>query len=187
MSILRLLSACLFVSVLAGCASPAKIESMTVAPSQVSAQSFDPALQSNVQLDDVQGGSKTNPLWTSEIDGGDFQEALRQSLDNAGLLNNNDQAPLSLTANLIRVEQPLFGLDFKVTTVVEYVLLDKASGKVLMRETLTTPYTAGVGDAFVAVKRLRLANEGAAKENIAALLKRLATLQVDASQVSLSQ
>jgi outer membrane murein-binding lipoprotein Lpp len=133
MSVLRLLSVCLFVSVLAGCASPAKIESMTVASGQVSAQAFDPALQSNLQLDDVQGGNKTNPLWTSEIDGGDFRQALRQSLDNAGLLNKNDQAPLSLSANLVRVEQPLFGLDFKVTTVVEYVLLDKASGKVLLR------------------------------------------------------
>jgi hypothetical protein len=78
-------------------------------------------------------------------------------------------------------------LDFKVTTEVEYTLVEKASGKVLFRETLRTPFTAGVGDAFVAVKRLRLANEGAAKENIAALLKRLSALKVDASQVSLSQ
>ena len=44
-----------------------------------------------------------------------------------------------------------------------------------------------MGYAFFGVKRLRLANEGAAKENIAALLKRLSALKVEASQVSLSQ
>lgn len=185
MSVLRLFSVCLFAAVLTGCASSAKVESMTVSESSASPQSFDPALQSNLQLDEVKGGSQTNPLWTSEIAGADFQVALRQSLDNAGLLSQANQAPLSLSANLLRVDQPMFGLDFTVTTVVEYVLVDKASGAVLLRETLTTPYTAGVGDAFVAVKRLRLANEGAAKENIAALLKRLGALKVDASQVSL--
>tara|TARA_R100001244_G_scaffold64627_7_gene53500 strand:- start:1436 stop:1582 length:147 start_codon:yes stop_codon:yes gene_type:complete len=44
-----------------------------------------------------------------------------------------------------------------------------------------------VAVAWVILKRLRLANEGSAKENIAALLKRLSAVNIEASQVSLSQ
>jgi hypothetical protein len=187
MSMSRLLFVSVFAVVLTGCASSAKIDGMTVANNQTQALQFDQPLHDNLQLSEVNGGEKTNPLWTSEIDGADFRAALSQSLNNAGLLSTSGDAPFSLRANLLKVEQPLFGLDLEVTTEVEYTLVEKASGKVLFRETLRTPFTAGVSDAFMAIKRLRLANEGAAKENIAALLKRLSAFKVEASQVSLSQ
>lgn len=187
MPMLRLLFASVVAIALTGCASSAKIEGMTVSDGQAQALQFDKPLHDNLQLGEVKGGEETNPLWTSEIDGPTFQAALQQSLDKAGLLSASSQAPFALRANLLRVEQPLFGLDFEVTTEVEYTLVETAGGKVLFREVLRTPFTAGVGDAFVAVKRLRLANEGAAKENIAALLKRLSALKIEASQVSLSQ
>ncbi len=183
----RLLCLSLFSLVLTGCASSAKIDGMTVAESQARANTYAPALQENLQLSDVEGGQGTNPLWTSEIAGADFQTALQNSLNNAGLLSKASAAPYSLHAKLVRVQQPLFGLDFKVTSDVEYSLIDNASGKEVFRETLSTPYTAGVGDAFVGTTRLRLANEGSARENIGALLKRLAELNIEAKQVSLSQ
>ncbi|WP_240008817.1 hypothetical protein [Aquipseudomonas campi] len=183
----RLLCLSLFSLLLTGCASSAKIEGMTVAESQARANTYAPALQENLQLAEVKGGQETNPMWTSEIGGADFQAALQQSLGNAGLLDNSGKAPYSLRANLLRVDQPLFGLDFKVTSEVEYSLIDNATGQEILRETVRTPFTAGVGDAFVAVTRLRLANEGSARENISALLKRLATLNIEAKQVSLSQ
>lgn len=187
MPMLRLLFAGVFAVVLTGCASSAKIEGMTVNDPQAQVLQFDQSLHHNLNLAEVNGGEKTNPLWTSEIEGSDFRAALSQSLDNAGLLSTSSAAPFALRANLLKVDQPLFGLDFEVTAEVEYTLIENASGKVLLREKLRTPFTAGVGDSFVAVKRLRLANEGAAKENIAALLKRLSELNVAASQVSLSQ
>ncbi len=187
MPMLRLLLASVFAIVLTGCASSAKIEGMTVGDNQAQALQFDQPLRDNLHLSEVAGGQKTNPLWTSEIEGADFRAALSQSLDNAGLLSASSAAPFTLRADLLKVDQPLFGLDFEVTTEVEYTLVENASGKVLFREKLRTPFTAGVGDAFIAVKRLRLANEGAAKENIAALLKRLSEFKIEASQVSLSQ
>jgi hypothetical protein len=183
----RLLCLSLFSLILTGCASSAKIEGMTVAETQARANTYAPALQDNLQLSEVKGGQETNPMWTSEIGGPEFQAALQQSLGNAGLLSTGDKAPYSLRANLVRVDQPMFGLDFEVTSEVEYTLVDNATGKELLRETLRTPFTAGVGDAFVAVTRLRLANEGSARENISALLKRLGELNIEAKQVSLNQ
>lgn len=187
MPLLRVLFASVFAIVLTGCASSAKIEGMTVSENQAQTLQFDKPLHDNLLLSEVNGGEATNPLWTSEIDGPAFQAALQQSLDKAGLLSTSSEAPFSLRANLLQVDQPLFGLNFEVTTEVEYTLVDNASGKVLFREKVRTPFTAGVGDSFMAVKRLRLANEGSAKENIAALLKRLSAVNIEASQVSLSQ
>jgi hypothetical protein len=181
---LRLLAVSLFAAILTGCASSAQISGMTVPDTQAAAHSYDAKLQNNVQLTEVNGGETTNPLWTSEIDGPDFRAALQQSLDNAKLLGDNS-APYALRANLLRVDQPLFGLDFEVTSEVEYTLIDTVSDKVILREIVRTPFTAGVGDSFIAIKRLRLANEGSARANIDALLQRLSDLKVEARQVSL--
>lgn len=183
----HLLCLSLFVLVLTGCASSANIGGMTVADTQAQSQTYSPALKENVQVSDVEGGKKTNPMWTSEIDGPDFKAALSDSLNKAGLLSAAGNAPYTLKAKLVRVDQPVFGMDFKVTSDVEYSLIDNASGKEIFREVLSTPYTATVSDAFVGVTRLRLANEGSARENIAALLKRLSALNIEAGQVSLKQ
>jgi hypothetical protein len=40
---------------------------------------------------------------------------------------------------------------------------------------VVTPYTANFGDALVAVERLRLANEGAMRENIKEIISRIIT------------
>jgi hypothetical protein len=56
---------------------------------------------------------------------------------------------------------------------------------VVLREVIRTPFTAGFGDSVIGVKRLRLANEGSARVNIVALLKRLSDLKIEAKQVAL--
>jgi hypothetical protein len=42
-----------------------------------------------------------------------------------------------------------------------------------MDQTVLTPYTANFSDAFVGMGRLRLANEGAMRENIREIISRL--------------
>lgn len=48
-----------------------------------------------------------------------------------------------------------------------------AGGAPVFDEVLTTPYTAKVGDSFLAVERMRLANEGAIRSSIAAFIGKL--------------
>jgi hypothetical protein len=74
----------------------------------------------------------------------------------------------------VKLEQPLVGYDMTVTATVSYELKDLQSGKVLWSDTVVTPHTATVSDAFVGITRLRLANEGAVRKNIATLLQRIA-------------
>jgi hypothetical protein len=180
---LRFLAVSLFAIILTGCASSAQVPNMTVADAQAKANTYDAQLQSNVQVSEVAGGQKTNPLWTSEVDGPDFRAALQQSLKHADLLGG-DSATYALRADLQSLDQPLFGLDFEVTSQVEYTLVEVATNKVILREVVRAPFTAGVGDAFAGVKRLRLANEGSARANIEAFLKRLSALKLDAKQIT---
>ena len=48
----------------------------------------------------------------------------------------------------------------------------------MFEQAITTPYTAKAGDAFPGVERLRLANEGAVRQNITRLIDELARLRV---------
>lgn len=184
MTYLRLLLASAVIALCTGCASPAQISGMSVSADQAKASTYDSQLRKNVRLSEVNGGNKTNPLWTSEIDSPDFGAALKQSLANANLLGD-ESASYALRANLLRVDQPIFGLDFEVTSEVEYTLIESRTNKVVLREIIRTPFTAGMGDSVIGIKRLRLANEGSARVNIIAMLKRLSDLKIEAKQVSL--
>ncbi|TBW57619.1 hypothetical protein EZI54_06140 [Marinobacter halodurans] len=168
---------------LSGCASGAKMGNMVY---DGPTKTFDTALESNVEVANVSGGEETNPAWTSEISNDSFAGALQQSLRNQGLLSGAGR--YQLEARLLEVDQPVFGLDFEVSTHVKYVLTDRENnGAVVLDETIVAPYTATVGDAFVAIKRLRLANEGSGKANIAALLDKLSELQIQPGEISLNQ
>lgn len=170
----------LAVAILAGCASPARIEQMQVDTSlaQRTAAASSP-LAGKVAVKDVTGGSSTNPLWVSKISSSDFERALESSLKAAGLLAAVRPAgPFQLTADLIAVDQPFAGLDMTVTVTVTYRLVDRASGRTTYEETIATPHTATVSDAFLGMERLRLANEGAMRANISRLIERLISLKV---------
>ncbi|WP_312933910.1 hypothetical protein [Pseudomonas sp.] len=183
MTYLRLLLVSAFIAVCTGCASPAQVANMTVPADQARANTYSTDLHQRVQVAEVNGGNKTNPMWTSDVDGPDFAAALKQSLTNAQLLGGAS-APYSLRANLLRVEKPVFGFSFTVTSEVEYTLLQTTTNQVLWREIVRAPFTAGVSDAFAGIKRLRLANEGSVRTNISTLLKRLSELKIEAKQVS---
>jgi hypothetical protein len=165
---------------LSGCASGAKMKNMTFQGEQ---KSYFDVLNDNIELSNVSGGQKTNPLWTSEISSEAFSGAVRGSLQAQGLLS--DDGRYKLVVNMLKVDQPIFGLDFEVTTHVQYLLTDSATQSIVFDETIIAPHTATFKDAFVAVKRLRLANEGAGRKNIEALLDKLSALQIDKNEVSL--
>lgn len=162
---------------LAGCAAPARVEQMAVSgqPAQRVAES---PLRGNVAVRDVTGGKETNPMWMSNVSSGEFAQAIEQSLRAVGLLATNRQAsPFQLTAHLQSLEQPAFGLDMTVTASVNYVLVERASGKDVFQKTVTAPYTAKFSDAFAGVERLKLANEGAIRVNITQLIDELFRLK----------
>lgn len=175
----------LFAALLAGCASPARIEQMQVdtplAKRTVAAAS---PMAGKVGLKDVTGGSTTNPMWVSKISSSDFERALEATLRDVGLLAPNRQgAPYMLLADLLSLEQPLIGLNLTVTVTVKYELVERSTGKTVYAQTIVTPHTSTFNDAFIASERLRLANEGAMRTNIARLIDDLIAVKVAALEL----
>lgn len=167
-------------SYLWGCASGAKMENMAYHGEQ---KNYADEIQENLGLGDVSGGKKTNPVWTSEIGNDAFWGAVKESLESQGLYSDNGTYRLAI--KIIKLEQPLLGLDLEVTTHVRYVLTNTDNNAVIFDDTVIAPHTAGLGDAFFAAKRLRLANEGSAQKSIEALLDKLSELRIEPQEISL--
>ena len=174
--------AILGLALLSACASPAEFQNMVVTEGIDSAETQNSAFKDSIVVKSVDGGEETNPLWTSEISSQAFEKALIASLENALLLAKLDEnAPYRLRVTLLNVDQPLFGLNLTVKTRVRYELIEKDSGKTIFDEEIPATHTATFGDSPFAIQRLRLANEGSAKNNIAAFISRVIALSPDIS------
>jgi len=143
-------------------------------------------LKDNIIVSEVTGGKQTNPLWTSKIGNNEFKAALIESLKETGYLGG-EESVYKLSADLLEVDQPFAGINLTVTTTVLYKLIERKSGKQILMETILASYTAGFGDSAIAVKRLRLANEGSARSNIHELLKALHDLKINKNQISINE
>ena len=160
--------------VLAGCASPARVDQMTATASPQQRVAPTP-LRTNVAVRDVTGGKETNPMWMSNVGNSEFEQALEASLRDAGLLAGGKQAgKYTLVAHLESVDQPM-----AVTVSVSYSLIERASGKEVLNRRVSLPYTAGFDAAFAGTERLRIANEGAVRVNITKLIDELFALKID--------
>jgi hypothetical protein len=152
---------------LGACAEGARTGQMIITP-QVSAEAaVRPALKEAFWIGAIGGGGETNPMWMSNVSESEFSEALRLSLIAHQMLSPvAERAKYHLNANLRQLDRPIMGFDLTVTSTVDYEVREAADGTARFRKTVVAPYTATVSDAFLAVKRLQLANEGSVKENI---------------------
>ncbi len=156
-------------TLLVQCAPAASIEGMTVkdykSPKQIGDRIF---------IKPVTGGKKTNPLWVSNISNENFAEAFKKSIVESNIFSKistvmDDDWVLEI--NLISVDQPFFGFTFTVKTTIDYKLYYK--NKLVFRKNINQSGSATMSDAFYGPKRLQLANEVSAKNNIKTLLQSL--------------
>jgi hypothetical protein len=127
----------------------------------------------------VTGGTESGGLDGPNIAAADFKAAIEDSLAKARAferVTDGAGARYALTASIVRITRPMFGLTFDVTVEVGWSLVDRRQDKVLLRKVLTASGTATVSDAFAGVKRIRLAVEAASRASIEQLLGELAAL-----------
>ncbi|MDR9390341.1 MAG: hypothetical protein RI549_08315 [Wenzhouxiangella sp.] len=156
-------------AVLSGCATPARISGMVASYDSVEAPA-DAYLRDSIRVGQVTGGKETNPMWTSQVDAVSFRAALERSLEQAGLFNNSDLADHYLNAQLVELDQPLFGTSLTVKATVRYELIHAPTERVVYEQMIERAHTAKFSDAFIGVERLKLANEGAVRVNIETLI-----------------
>lgn len=172
---LRWLMLASLVALIAGCASPAAREAMVVKTVG------DGSRSSGTVSVTTQGGQDTGAMDSSNISDEDFAKAIEESIVGSGLFADvvhGKAANYRLTVSIIELTKPMFGASFTVTMEAAWVLIKADSGEALLKKSVRSSYTATMGAAFAGVTRLRLAVEGAAKENIRLGLQEIASLKL---------
>lgn len=159
--------------VLGACATGAKMGAMIASVTEESIISDESVLRHAIEVTDISGGKETNPLWISRVSNENFREALVQSLAAHTMINKDNAARFHLRAELTELQQPIAGFSLTVTVIVRYSLSDIETNYILFDRLIETSYKANFDDAFYATKRLRLANEGAARANIEEFIRQL--------------
>jgi hypothetical protein len=173
--ILSVVPAIAIAMALVGCASGSKPEAMvatTATPVHKSASAVTVS---------VAGGKDTSKMGASQISNDAFASAIKDSINKNQLFSkavSEAGSPYTLAAFIGKVDQPTFGFSMTVTMEVNYTLTDVKSGKSVWTKDVSSTYTAKAGDAFAGTERLRLANEGAARENIRQMIEAVSALQL---------
>ena len=118
----------------------------------------------------VSGGGPGSAI-IAPISNEDFKQALETSLVQSGMFKSAGSGGYQVEAFITSIEQPAIGISMRVNMEVSYAL--KRGGAVVWRKSIKSTYTAPMGEAFVGAVRVRKATEGAARENIAALIRSL--------------
>lgn len=122
-------------------------------------------------LAQVVGGSETTPMGGSGITNEEFKLALETSLVKSGLFTSAGPGGYQLEAFIADIDQPVMGFSMRVNMDVSYTL--RRGGSIVWRKSIRSTYEAATSEAFAGALRLRKATEGAARENIVALIRAL--------------
>jgi hypothetical protein len=123
----------------------------------------------------VTGGEKTNPLDRPRIEDEGFREALINTLQRSGLFKEVTTelgGDYGLSAQIIS-QDDVGNYSTTVMLFVNYRLTDARSGQELWKENLLSQYKLTVSEVFVGLKRLKMCQEGAVKDNLTQLVKKL--------------
>jgi hypothetical protein len=155
-----------------GCASEARTDAMIVADSPDTVIGNAAPLRNAIRVDVVTGGAETNPLWKSNVSTDNFRAALGESLTRNGMTASG-QARYLLNAELVSLDRPFAAFDTTVTAKVRYTIVTAGSQAIKLDETIETPYAVKFSDTVYGPERFRLASEGAMRDNIDAIIKRM--------------
>lgn len=157
---------------LEGCALPTRSTAMAVNASPELAITTHDNYYRRLAVTTVDGGRRTRSLGRSEIGNHDFRSALEHSLRAADYLaDDSAAASVDLRASIVRLDRPSFSITTTVTTVVRYRTIARETRATLLDIAVEAKGSAGVSDAFLGPKRLRLAQEASIRANIECFLK----------------
>jgi hypothetical protein len=158
-------SIALMILSLSACAGGPRLEAMIadVAINNVITESS--PLWKSTGIGKITGSTKPNNLWKTKVSKQVFEDALRQTLSLHAVLSESG-GTYKVSAILKELRQPFLGLELAVTARVEYKVIRTVDNVVVFNREITKTHTSTLNDSFVFSDRLKLANEGAVKENI---------------------
>jgi hypothetical protein len=162
-------------ALLGGCATGASHDAMV--PTGITAANKHPQ---SVTVE-VTGGQETDALGKSQVSNESFAQALEQAITQSQTFSRvikGSGQDYRLSVVIAGLQQPSFGFSFTVKMEAGWTLKRADTGAVVWQESIRSEHTAGGGDAFAGVVRLRMATEGAARNNISQGLGRISQLKL---------
>jgi uncharacterized lipoprotein YajG len=167
---LKHLTSLFLVALLVGCATPATQQAMSISAQDVGT-TVNPQFKGQLAIGSVTGGKDTNPLWSSQVDSQSFKGALDKSISVAGYqAASGTSGKYRVDAVLQDLDQPFMGFTLDVVSKVVYTVSGDGKQK---QFPVSATGSASTSDAFVAIERLRIANERSIKENIKQFIQSL--------------
>jgi len=163
------------VLMLYGCSTTAKHEGMTPL-------TFEPGTKHPKTVSiNVVGGEEFDGLGRPQISNGALKQALADSITKSQMFSaviEGMKSDYFLMITIFSFDQPVFGFSFTVKMEAGWTLKDAVSGETVWQEAIKSENTATTEDAFAARTRLRLAVEGAARNNISQGLEKISRLNL---------
>jgi len=162
-------------AVLAGCAAPAHKENMTATPAVAVKK-----LPYSVSVD-TRGGAETGAMDSSNVSNADLKAAIESSIAKSNLFKSVVQGKngdYELTVTVTQLSKPMFGGAFTVTMETGWSLIKASDKSVVLRKAIRSSHTAELSDSLVGVTRLRLAVEGAVRNNISQGMQEISQLSI---------
>lgn len=179
--VLALAAALASAALLTGCGTPARpLELAVTEMDSLQLRSWvSPQLRRNVLLLPVRGGQETSRWWGSRVSDQSLNQAYQESLRRLGLMADvPDAGHYELRVQLLAMAQPPLPVQPDVAVSVNYTLTERGATAPLYQRTLRTNASAGVSDSLNPHEQLRMASESALRNNIAELIRELASLQL---------
>lgn len=174
-NILAIACSALVIVGLTGCSSSATREAMVASDVQI-AKKHDRSVSVRTG-----GGAETTAMDSSNVADADLKAAIEDSITKTKVFKSvlqGKDADYDLAVSIVKLDKPVFGLTFTVNMEATWVLVKQSDKSVAMKKSIQSSSTATFSDAAVAVTRLRLAVEGAAKQNIEQGLQAIAALSL---------
>jgi len=151
----------LVLALLVSCATPATFQGMV-------SDRYDIARQHPASVSvSTSGGRETSATGKTQISNAEFTKALTESIDKSRVFSRvlPSGGAYLLQVVIVSLEQPTFGGTFTVKMEAGWTL-KRSDGTVVWQEAIRSIHTVSVEEQLMGIARLRVATEGAARENI---------------------
>jgi hypothetical protein len=172
-----ILAPCIMGMVLAlsGCATPVSHEALV--PASLEVTKHHPESVAVV----ASGGTETSAAGKPQISDTELQQAVANAITQTKTFSrvvDGKNGDYILTVNVFSVTQPSFGFSFTVGVEMGWTLTRKDNGAKVWQESIKSEHTVGAGEAFAGVTRLKLATEGAMRDNVKQGVLKLSALSL---------
>ena len=126
-----------------------------------------------VSVGEVTGGEDTTLISKSKLSNQAFRGALSTSLDVIGALKGDvfGGAPIIVEAEIQEIKQPNLQISFTAYARIQYKVFAAKDGKQLFSQTISSKARVKITESVVREERIRLATEGAARNNLQIFLR----------------